>query len=113
MTVCVACNTVVLALDWYGISDEEEASLTQINQIFTYIFISELGIKLISIGPIAYLRDKMNYLDAGVVMLSIFEMTIFSGGGAGGAISAFRTVRIFRTFRVLWVAWLLKGMKSM
>jgi len=43
----------------------------------------------------------MNYLDAGVVMLSIFEMTIFSGGGAGGAISAFRTVRIFRTFRVL------------
>jgi hypothetical protein len=50
---------------------------------------------LISIGPISYLRDKMNYLDAGVVMLSIFEMTIFSGGGAGGAISAFRTVRIF------------------
>lgn len=28
MTVCVACNTVVLALDRYGISTEEESVLT-------------------------------------------------------------------------------------
>jgi hypothetical protein len=28
MTVCVACNTVVLALDRYGISKEEEVILS-------------------------------------------------------------------------------------
>jgi hypothetical protein len=58
-----------------------------------------------------YMSDKMNYLDGGVVILSIFEMAMMGGGG--GAMSAFRTVRIFRTFRVLRVARLLRSMQSM
>lgn len=81
----------------------------------TYIFIAEMGLKILVMGPINYLWDKMNYLDAGVVLLSIIEMTVLNQGGTGKKTSfnAFRSVRIFRTFWVLWVAWLLKGMKSM
>ena len=112
MTLCVTINTVVLALDRYGIDKEEEELLTMMNVYFTWIFIGELCFKMISIGPLNYMREKMNYIDGSVVLLSIFEMTVLQGAG-GGAISAFRTVRIFRTFRVLRVARLLKSMDSM
>lgn len=110
MTVAVAINTIVLALDHHGISKNQEAILTTMNSYFTYIFISEMSLKLIGQGPLEYLRDKMNYLDGMVVMLSVFELAFLSGGGA---LSAFRAVRIMRTFRVLRVARLLKSMQSM
>ena len=110
MTIAVAINTVVLAMDRYNIPSSQEATLTVMNSYFTYIFISELGLKLIGLGPIGYLKDKMNYLDATVVLLSIVELAFLSGGGA---LSAFKSVRIMRTFRVLRVARLLKSMKSM
>lgn len=110
MTVAVAINTIVLALDHHGISKDQEAILTTMNSYFTYIFISEMSLKLIGQGPLEYLRDKMNYLDGMVVMLSVFELAFLSGGGA---LSAFRAVRIMRTFRVLRVARLLKSMQSM
>ena len=110
MTIAVAINTAVLSLDRYDIPTDQEATLTTMNTYFTYIFISELGLKLIGLGPITYLKDKMNYLDGTVVMLSIVELTFMSGGGA---LSAFRAIRIMRTFRVLRVARLLKSMQSM
>ena len=69
-----------------------------------------MGLKLIGIGVIKYLRDKMNYLDGTVVLLSIVEMSFISNSNA---VSAFRTVKIFRTFRVLRVARLLRSMNSM
>ena len=110
MTIAVAMNTAVLSLDRYGISPDEDATLTVMNSWFTYIFIAELGLKLIGLGPITYLKDKMNYLDGAVVMLSVVELSFMSGGGA---LSAFKAVRIMRTFRVLRVARLLKSMQSM
>ena len=110
MTLAVAINTIVLALDHHGISEDEEKTLTDMNFYFTIIFIAEMGLKIIGLGPIAYLQDKMNYLDGMVVLLSIFELAFLSGGGA---LSAFRAVRIMRTFRVLRVARLLKSMQSM
>ncbi len=108
MTFSVLCNTVTLALDSYNISKEKEKVLNQFNDVFTWIFIVEMACKVFGQGPIKYLKDKMNYLDGAVVLLSIVEMVFMSG--EGGAISAFRTVRIFRTFRVLRVARLLRAM---
>ena len=110
MTIAVAINTVVLALDHHGISQSDEDTLTTMNFYFTIIFICEMGLKLIGLGPINYLKEKMNHLDGMVVLLSIFELAFLSGGGA---LSAFRAVRIMRTFRVLRVARLLKSMQSM
>lgn len=110
MTLSVGVNTVVLAMDRYGIDPTTEKILTDFNTSFTYIFMVEMALKLLAIGVVKYLADKMNYLDGAVVLLSIVELAFMSGGGA---ISAFRTVRIFRTFRVLRVARLLRSMKSM
>jgi hypothetical protein len=54
----------------------------------------------------------MNIFDGSIVMLSILEMTLLSGG-SGKAVSAFRAVRIFRTFRVLRVTRLLRSLAFM
>lgn len=111
MTISVGINTVVLAMDRYGIDKETESAMTQMNNAFTWIFIVEMSTKLLAVGLVGYCREKMNYLDGAVVILSVVELVFMSGGG--GAMSAFRTVRIFRTFRVLRVARLLRSMKSM
>lgn len=67
-----------------------------------------MSLKIIGLGPIKYFKDKMNYLDCAVVLLSIVEMSFLSGSNSG--LSAFRSIRIFRTFRVLRVARLLRSM---
>ena len=71
-----------------------------------------MGLKLLAFGPLGYLRDKMNIFDGAIVMLSILELTLLSGG-SGKAVSAFRSVRIFRTFRVLRVTRLLRSLAFM
>jgi hypothetical protein len=76
MTFCVLLNTVVLGLDHAGMSNEMANILNTANSYFTIIFIVEMCVKLIAIGFVKYSADKMNYLDGGVVMLSIFEYVI-------------------------------------
>ena len=82
----------------------------------TWIFICEMGLKLLARGPKKYANEKMNLLDGGVVILSIVEIIMESIGGGGdgaGSLQAFRTVRVFRTFRVLRVTRILRALKSM
>ena len=78
MTLCVIMNTVVMTMDKYGIDQDLERLLSQFNSVFTYIFIYEMGIKLLAIGPKKYSASKWNLLDGGVVMLSIIELIIES-----------------------------------
>ena len=67
-------------------------------------------LKIVAIGLLKFFSDKMNYMDGGIVLMSLIEMIFLSGNGA---LSAFRSVRMFRTLRVLRVARLLRGLKSM
>ena len=115
LTLCVLLNTVVMGMESYDIDAETKANLEFLNVIFTWIFIVELCIKLLAIGPRKYVSNVMNILDGAVVMLSIVEMamTALGGGGGGGNLQAFRTVRVFRTFRVLRVTRVLRALKSM
>jgi len=107
----VTLNTIILAIDHYGIDKDLDKIFSDLNFAFTLIFCLEMLLKLVGLGIKQYLKDRMNYLDGSVVLLSIFELAFLSG--EGGALSAFRTVRIFRTFRVLRVARLLRSMQSM
>ena len=69
--------------------------------------------KLIAIGPKKYLQDQWNWLDGGVVCLSLVEIVTKIMGSSGGNLSAFSTIRVLRTFRILRVARLLRALKSM
>ena len=111
ITISVIANTVVLALDHYGISTEMESALYYLNLVFTVEFACEMALKLIAMGFKHYFQDTMNYLDASVVLFSVFEIIVFSDSASG--FSAFRTVRIFRTFKILRVARLFRYLEYM
>ena len=81
------------------------------NQIFTWIFIGEMILKVIGLGPLKYLRDKINHLDGLVVVISIAELVVTTQ--FSGAHQSFRMVRIFRIFRIIRVGKLLRTIQSM
>ena len=74
LTVCVLINTVVMAMDSYDIDEATSADLEFMNDIFTWIFIVEMSLKLLARGPKKYAREPMNLLDGAVVILSIVEI---------------------------------------
>jgi hypothetical protein len=104
-----------MAMDSYDIEKKTEEDLVFMNDIFTWIFIIEMTLKLMARGPKKYAKEPMNLLDGGVVILSIVEiiMGLLGGASGGGGLQAFRTVRVFRTFRVLRVTRILRALKSM
>lgn len=86
--------------------------MNQLNFSFTIVFTVDMGLKIIGLGLVDYLRDRMNVFDAVIVSLSLVEL-VFFGTSGGSAISAFRSVRIFRTFRVLRVTRLIRSLQYM
>ena len=51
-----------------------ESFLEQTNVWFTWLFIYEMFAKILGIGTKKYVSDRMNWLDGGIVMISIFEL---------------------------------------
>lgn len=93
---------------------EFATEVEKFNTVFTYVFIYEMGTKIIAIGVKKYVDDKMNWLDGSVVLLSIFEIIYQKiQEGKGVSLSAFKTMRLFRTFRVFRIARLLRALESM
>lgn len=108
LTFIVICNTTVLALD--GSITDSQNTLLVLNNVFSYIFILEFLLKIISFRVMGYVRDRMNLFDGCIVIISIIELTLISGSSHVGA---FRSLRILRTFRVLRVTRLLRAMAFM
>ena len=69
----VIFNTVSLGLENTGDNDLLRKRIIA-NNIFTYIFIVELVLKVYAMGPKAYAQDKMNLFDALIVVTSILEL---------------------------------------
>ncbi|OMJ68109.1 hypothetical protein SteCoe_34530 [Stentor coeruleus] len=112
MIILVLINTGCLASDHYGITDRHSYILQTINNILTYIFAVELFLRCITYGFYEFCRDKMNYFDTIVVVLSLIELVAFSNSKTS-TFSAFRAIRVFRIFRVLRVVRILRYLESM
>ena len=76
MTLSVLVNTIGMAMESYDIEQNLQDNLDLMNQIFTWVFIVEMSMKLLARGPKKYVAERMNLLDGGVVILSIVEMII-------------------------------------
>ena len=111
ISAIVISNIVTLSLNRYGMSAEQEDTLSGMNTSFTIIFAIEMGLKLVGLGVKHYSRDKMNYLDSFITLLSIIELIFLSKSGS--AISAFRGVRVFRLIRVVRIVRLFRYLQSM
>jgi len=89
--------------------------LNDFNVVFTWLFIYEMGSKLLAIGVGKYCADKMNYIDGSVVLLSVVEMVadLILAGDGGSNLAQFKALRMLRTFRVFRIARLLRALESM
>jgi hypothetical protein len=73
------------------------------------MFLAELIMKNIAIGPRDYVRDKINIFDAVLVTISLVEYFLSSGEANSG----FGALRALRIFRVLRVTRLIRSLKYM
>lgn len=99
LNLAVFINTIILCLD--GLVSNTEI-LNNFNYAFTIIFTIEMGLKILGLGLIGYIKDPMNIFDAIIVALSLVDIFFLSGS------SVFKSVRIFRAFRVLRVTKLMR-----
>lgn len=90
----VVANTVTMSLKGYV---EENDTMVLFNAIFTWIFIVELIIKVLALGPIGYLRDPMNDFDCLIVIISIMDMSLENMVN----LQSFRTLRVLRVTKLL------------
>lgn len=112
LTFAVLLNTILLSMDHYGIGVEMETLMQTMNRYLTFVFMIEMALKILALGVVKYCSDRMNYLDGGVVLISIFEMIVTSVT-EGASVGSLSTVKIFRTFRVFRVIRLLRSLESM
>ena len=70
--------------------------------LITWVFIWEMGLKLIALGCEGYWSDGWNQLDGSIVLLSIVDMIVtMLAAGSGVKLSFLRVLRMLRIARVL------------
>lgn len=111
--IAIVGNTIVLSMDHYNIDEvslflhlwlisclqDWAAANDGFNLFFTFLFLGELIVKFIGLGPKAYFPDTFNRFDFVVVMFSMIELAVGSEGGALTALRAFRLLRVFKLLR--------------
>jgi hypothetical protein len=88
----------------------EEEALAMCNVVFTVIFVIEMILKLIGLGPLRYVKDPWNDLDGFIVIFSVIELGLSpppqwlpegAPSAPGSGIGALRTFRLLRVFKLL------------
>ena len=102
----IVINTVVLASDHHGISEELEGQLETINLFLTLVFTAELIIKIAAYQD-SFHKDPFNVFDSFVVTTGMIELMIDSN-----TMSAFRIFRMLRLLRVLRLISFLKPLRT-
>lgn len=96
----IILNTLLLATEYHGMSDNFFYVQEIINYIFIAIFFLEMILKLIAYGPRRYIKDPINVFDAILVTLGILDVLLAGLIAVGNKrFVAFRSLRIIRTFR--------------
>jgi hypothetical protein len=100
ITWMVFLNCIVLAIDYHGMPEcsgfFSVCVMDTFNLLFTFIFLTEMIIKLVGLTPAGYIKDTFNIFDGTIVALSVIELMM---PGDSGGISVFRAMRILRIFK--------------
>ena len=95
----ILLNTIILMLHWPQMPSDLKQGLYVLNICFTVLFTLELIVKVIGLGPQRWWFDKFNVFDAVIVVISLIELAMPTGGGS--ALLAFRALRVLRVLRLL------------
>lgn len=93
ITICIVLNTLFMALDHSGQSDQMARILSTGNYVFTGIFTMEAILKIIAVSPAKYLRDGWNVFDSVIVTLSLVELGLANVKGLS-VLRSFRLVSL-------------------
>ena len=101
MHCCTLINILSMVFEGRGRSRETLDRLELINKIMIYVFIFEFAIKVIGYGPKHYFNDKLNLIDAFVVVTSSLELFLVKSGYIGvlATIKIVRIVDILKMFK--------------
>ena len=101
-TVLVVLNLGVMCMPYVG-QPAWWASLTEtLGDGITYVFIVEMGLKLLGMGWMPYWSDTWNQLDGAIVTMSMVEIAItLLLADTGVNISFLRMLRLLRLLRLL------------
>lgn len=101
-TVLVLLNVVLMCMPYSGMSAAYAHRLEMASSTLTWLFVVEMGLKLVGLGCSAYWSDGWNVLDGSIVSLSAFEMvTIAVSSDSGVQLSYLRMLRMMRVLRML------------
>eukprot|EP01061_Rhynchopus_euleeides_P018893 TRINITY_DN3112_c0_g1_i6.p1 TRINITY_DN3112_c0_g1~~TRINITY_DN3112_c0_g1_i6.p1 ORF type:complete len:1793 (+),score=658.70 TRINITY_DN3112_c0_g1_i6:673-5379(+) len=111
----ILLNTIALGIEHHGQPQEMTDVLEVLNVVFTVFFALEAVIKIIGLGPVAYVSDRFNIFDFVVSALSVVGLF-----GVVDSVSVFRTFRALRVLRLAkqvpllqrWIGILLSSMKG-
>ncbi|KAK9816645.1 hypothetical protein WJX72_003272 [[Myrmecia] bisecta] len=95
--VLILANTVVLAMAHNGMSDRFNRGLDTTNLVLSVCFAGEMVLKLLGLGLKQYFADRFNIFDMIIVVLSLVEIFMSSGGALG----SLRTLRVLRVLRLI------------
>ncbi|XP_077128918.1 sodium channel protein type 2 subunit alpha-like [Ranitomeya variabilis] len=95
ITICIVLNTIFMSMEHANMSSDFVGVLSVGNQVFTGIFTSEMVLKLIALHPYYYFQEGWNIFDGFIVGLSIFELSVSTGGGFS-VLRSFRLLRVFK-----------------
>ena len=100
---CIIGNSLVMAMEFHGMSDGYRLVLELINYLFAAIFTIEMFIKVTALGFPVYIRDAWNKFDCLIVIGTDVGLVLFFVAGieVGSISSVVRMCRIGRIFRLI------------
>lgn len=101
--VCIVLNTGILTLKWYRQTQAVVDALEDLNYLFTAIFLIEVFVKIMGLGPTRYFNDSWNRFDCFVAIGSFFSIILsaYSSLSVKGALTLIRSIRLLRILRLL------------
>ncbi|XP_030614766.1 sodium channel, voltage-gated, type I-like, alpha isoform X2 [Archocentrus centrarchus] len=95
ITICIALNTLFMAMEHYPMTRGFQEMLIVGNKIFTGIFTAEMVFKVIALDPYYYFQERWNIFDGIIVSLSLIELCLENVKNMS-VLRSFRLLRVFK-----------------
>lgn len=99
VVVCIAINTLSMAFEHHGQPEQLTTFIEITNAIFAFVFLLEVMLRIISVGPKVYLLNGFNVCDTTIVIMGVIE--VFLPAQNLTALRSFRLLRLFKLARYL------------
>jgi hypothetical protein len=74
--IVIVVNTLILGMDNYPSSEEDESWRELSNYFFLFVYCIEFLVKVLGLGWKGYFRDETNTFDLFVLVISLVELAI-------------------------------------